>query len=118
MILFEANAEAPLVKLPDAAVGERVQIGNGRANGDYARRKAPTAKSSTLATARMGHPTSKAQLQSSNFKGGENRGSAKASELSRILAPGAGRCGKGAARKANRVYNAGNLLQGPNYYKR
>jgi len=46
MILFEANAVAPLVKLPDAAVEERVQ-------------REREEKSPTLAkTSRMGHPTS------------------------------------------------------------
>jgi len=52
------------------------------------------------------------QLQRPNFKGEENRGSGKASGLSRILAPAAGNI---TARPANRVYNAGNLFAGSRF---
>jgi hypothetical protein len=69
MILFEANAVGPLVKLPDVAMEERVQLEIVLGSGG-----------------------------------------------SGFLEAATGRCGKGAAREANRVYNAGNLLQGPNYY--
>jgi hypothetical protein len=78
----------------------------------------------------MGHPTSKAQLQRRNYKGAttkaqlqrrnykgeENRSCTKVSGLSPILAPAAGKCGKGAARAAKRVYNARNLLAGYGYF--
>jgi hypothetical protein len=84
MILFEANAVAPLVKLPDAAVEETVHREMVALTTTSARRKAPP-----------------------NFKGKENRGSGTTSGLSRILAPATGRL---RAREANRVYNAGNLF--------
>jgi hypothetical protein len=42
MILFEANAVAPLVNLPDAAVEERVQWEMVALTTTSARRKSPT----------------------------------------------------------------------------
>jgi hypothetical protein len=59
MILFEANAVAPLVKLPDGAVEERVQREMVALIMASARRKAPPLQN------RKGRPP--------NFKSGENQ---------------------------------------------
>jgi len=74
MILFEANAVAPLVKLPDAAAKETVQWEMVELTAIAARRKAPPLqKPQGWATQLQRHnfkgATSKAQLQSSDFKG-------------------------------------------------
>jgi hypothetical protein len=85
MILFEANAVAPLVNLPDAAAEETVQWEWSRL---WRLREEKSPPATALAkTARMDHPTSRAQLQGRNFKGEENWSSAKASGISGILAP-------------------------------
>jgi hypothetical protein len=93
MILFEANAVAPLVKLPDAAVEETVHWEMVGLMTISARRKAP--------------PLQKPKDGPLNFKGEEKCGSGKTSGLSRIFNAIDWNIGAWAW---NRVYNAGNLF--------
>jgi hypothetical protein len=56
--------EAPLVNLPDAVRQKRFN-GKWSSNGDHGEKNSPT----LAKTARMGHPTSQAQLHRRNFTG-------------------------------------------------
>jgi len=93
MILFEANAVATLVKLPDAAVEERVQLEMGGLMTATARRKAPPLQKTQGWAAQIQRRLSEWVIRDLSAGGGNNT-----------------------AQMAKRVYNAGNLLQGPNYY--
>src|ERR1700730_11159748 len=69
MILFEANAVAPLVKLPDAAKEERVQLEMVGLMATARGEKVPLRKTPPLhKTQERGHPTAKAQSKGVNTK--------------------------------------------------